>query len=138
MGAKGRLQAYTASFPSRQRRTQQLRDRRETPAIQSLDSRPEGVAHGAEKEKPGFPVRSAVKNPPAMQEMQVQSLSQEDPREQAIATHSSIFAWEIPWMGSSQAPVHGVARVGHDLATNKREIYKKYPRTSLCAEPKKK
>ena len=137
MGTKGRLQAYTASFPSRQRKTQQLRDRRETPAIQSLDSRPEGGAHGA-KEKRGFPVRSAVKNPPAMQEMQVQSLGQEDPREQAIATHSRILAWEIPWMGSSQAPVQGVARVGHDLARNKREIYKKYPRTSLCAEPKKK
>ena len=41
-----------------------------------------------------------VKNPPAMQnmqEMQVQSLDQEDPLEKAMATHSSILAWEIPW-----------------------------------------
>ena len=41
-----------------------------------------------------------VKNPPAMQnmqEMQVQSLDQEDPLEKAVATHSSILAWEIPW-----------------------------------------
>ena len=31
-----------------------------------------------------------------MQEMQVQSLGQEDPLEKKTATHSSIFAWEIP------------------------------------------
>ena len=30
------------------------------------------------------------------QEMQVQSLGQEDPLEEDIATHSSILAWEIP------------------------------------------
>ena len=85
----------------RQRRTQQLRDRRETPEIQNLDSRSEGGAHGAQKEKWDFPVHSVVKNPPAMQEMQVQSLGQEDPWEQARATHSSIFAWEIPWTGET-------------------------------------
>ena len=38
----------------------------------------------------------AVKNPPAMQETQVQSLGQEDPLEKGTATHSSILAWEIP------------------------------------------
>ena len=41
-----------------------------------------------------------VENPPAMQKMQemrVQSLGQEDPLEKAMATHSSILAWEIPW-----------------------------------------
>ena len=32
-----------------------------------------------------------------MQEMQVQSLGQEDPREEEMATHSSILAWEILW-----------------------------------------
>ena len=32
-----------------------------------------------------------------MQEMQVQSLGQEDPLEKEIATPSSILAWEIPW-----------------------------------------
>ena len=40
------------------------------------------------------------KNPPAMQDtqgMQVQSLGQEDPLEEEMATHSSILAWEIPW-----------------------------------------
>ena len=38
-----------------------------------------------------------VKEPPAMQEMQVPSLGQEDPLEKEMATHSSIFAWRIPW-----------------------------------------
>ena len=38
-----------------------------------------------------------VKNLPAMQEMQVRSLSQEDPLKEGVATHSSILAWEIPW-----------------------------------------
>ena len=29
--------------------------------------------------------------------MWIQSLGQEDPLEEGIATHSSIFAWRIPW-----------------------------------------
>ena len=32
-----------------------------------------------------------------MQEIQVQFLGQEDSLEEAIATHSSILAWKIPW-----------------------------------------
>ena len=38
-----------------------------------------------------------VKNLPAMQEVQVQPLGQENSLEKEMATHSSIFAWEIPW-----------------------------------------
>ena len=38
-----------------------------------------------------------VKNLPAMQETQVQSLGQEDSQEKKMATHSSILAWRIPW-----------------------------------------
>ena len=45
----------------------------------------------------GSLVAQMVKNLPAIQETWVQSLSQEDPLEKAMATHSSIFAWEIPW-----------------------------------------
>ena len=45
----------------------------------------------------GFPGGSVVKNPPAVQEMLVRSLGREDPLEEAVATHSSILAWEIPW-----------------------------------------
>ena len=36
-----------------------------------------------------------VKNLPAMWEISVQSLDQEDPLEKEMATHSSILAWEI-------------------------------------------
>ena len=39
-----------------------------------------------------------VKNLPAMQETQVQSLDWEDPLEKEMATHSSILTWRIPWM----------------------------------------
>ena len=45
----------------------------------------------------GFPGGSAVKNPPAVQETQVQTLGQEDSLEEGMATHSSIPAWRIPW-----------------------------------------
>ena len=33
-----------------------------------------------------------------MQDTQVQSLGWEDPLEKEMATHSSILAWEIPWI----------------------------------------
>ena len=39
---------------------------------------------------------SVVKNLPAMQEMRVRSLGQENPLEKGMATHSSILAWRIP------------------------------------------
>ena len=44
-----------------------------------------------------------VKNLPGMQETQVQSLGQEDPLENGMATHSSILAWRIPWTVAHQA-----------------------------------
>ena len=44
----------------------------------------------------GFPGGSVVKKPPAMQEMQVQSLGREDPLEKEMSTHSKILAWRIP------------------------------------------
>ena len=50
-----------------------------------------------------------------IQEMQVQSLGQEDPLEKGMATHSSILAWRIPWTeepGGLQSI--GLQRVGHD------------------------
>ena len=42
------------------------------------------------------PVAQMVKNLVAVQETQVQSLSQEDPLEEGMAIHSSILAWRIP------------------------------------------
>ena len=38
-----------------------------------------------------------IKNLLVMQETQVQSLGQDDPLEEEMATHSSTLAWEIPW-----------------------------------------
>ena len=38
-----------------------------------------------------------ARNLPAVWETQVQSLVWEDPLEKGMATHSSIFAWRIPW-----------------------------------------
>ena len=37
------------------------------------------------------------KNFPAVWEIQVRSLGQEDPLEKEMTTHFSILAWEIPW-----------------------------------------
>ena len=56
-----------------------------------------------------------VKNPPAMQETQVQPLGQEDTLERGMATYSSILAGRIPWTeepGGLQSTVS--QRVGHD------------------------
>ena len=38
-----------------------------------------------------------VKNQPAVQEVHVPSLDQEDPLEKEMATHFSILAWKISW-----------------------------------------
>ena len=56
-----------------------------------------------------------VKNLPAMQETQVQSLGWEDSLKNGMATHTSILAWRIPWReepGGLQSM--GLQRVGHD------------------------
>ena len=46
-----------------------------------------------------------------MQEMWVQSLGQEEPLEEEVATHSNILAWLIPMdRGAWQAVVHRVAK----------------------------
>ena len=45
----------------------------------------------------GSPVSSMVRNLPAMQETQFQSLVWEDPLEKEMATQSSVLAWKTPW-----------------------------------------
>ena len=56
-----------------------------------------------------------VKNLPEMQETQVRSLSQKDPLEKEMATHSSILAWKIPW-AEKPGELQSIKsqRVGHD------------------------
>ena len=70
----------------------------------------------------GFPSDSVVKNLPAIQEMQVGSLSWEDPLEEEMAILSGILARKIPWSeepGGLQSM--GSQRVGYDLATKQRQ-----------------
>ena len=56
-----------------------------------------------------------VKRLPAIRETQVQSLGWEDPLEKAMATHSSILAWKIPWTEESGGlQSMALQRVGHD------------------------
>ena len=63
-----------------------------------------------------------VKTLPAKQEMQAQSLHQEDPLEKGMATHSSIFAWEIPWTEEpGRLLFMGLQRVRHDLASKQQQ-----------------
>ena len=50
------------------------------------------------KSAKGFFDGSEIKKLPAMQEMQIRSLYRKDPLEKEMATHSSILAWEIPWL----------------------------------------
>ena len=60
-----------------------------------------------------FPIswRIDSKELPAMRETWVGSLGQEDPPEKRMATHSSIFAWRIPWMEEpGRATIHGVTK----------------------------
>ena len=66
-----------------------------------------------------FPSSSAVKNLPAKQEMGIRSLavpslSQEDPLEEGMITHSSILAWRIPWIEEPDGlQSMGLQRVRH-------------------------
>ena len=56
---------------------------------------------------------SLVKNLPAVWEIHVQSLGQEDPLPKGLATHSSILAWRIPWIEEAGYSPRG-HKVGHD------------------------
>ena len=56
-----------------------------------------------------------LKNLPSKLEMQVRSLSRDDPLDKEMATHSNTLAWKIPW---TEKPVglqsRGLQRIGHD------------------------
>ena len=53
-----------------------------------------------------------------MQEAQIQSLGREAPLEKEMAIHSSVLAWEIPWMEEPGGPQSvGSLRVRQDLVT---------------------
>ena len=58
-------------------------------------------------------VAQRLKCLPAMREIWVRSLGQEDPLEKEIAVHSSTLAWKIPWMEEPGKSM-GSQRVRHD------------------------
>ena len=64
-------------------------------------------------------VAQRLKHLPAMQGTWVRSMGREDSLEKEMATHSSILAWEIPWM-EEPGGLHsmGSQRVGHNYATS--------------------
>ena len=49
-----------------------------------------------------------------IQETQILSLGWKDPLEEEMAIHSSILAWEIPWIGSLVDYSSGGCRVRDD------------------------
>ena len=56
-------------------------------------------------------VAQMVKNLPAVQETQVQSLGMEDPLEKVMTIHPRILAWRIPW---AEEPGRGSQGVRHN------------------------
>ena len=61
-----------------------------------------------------FQVAQWVKNPPAMQEMLVQSQCPQDPLEEGMATRFSILAWRIP--RTEEPRVCRIAEIRHDCS----------------------
>ena len=60
-------------------------------------------------------VAQMVKNLPGMQEIRTRSLGEEDSLEKGMATHSSIFAWRIPWTEEpGRLQSSRLQRVGHN------------------------
>ena len=54
-------------------------------------------------------------------------LGQEGPLEEGMTTHSSIFAWRIPWTGEpGRLQPIGLQRAGHDCSDLKAQI------TAIC------
>ena len=83
-------------------------------------------------------VAQTVKNPTAMWEPWVQSLSWEDLLEKEMATHSNILAWNIPLTeepGRLQST--GSQRIGHDVVTKQQQqqqIIFKQESVFLCVQ----
>ena len=56
-----------------------------------------------------------AKNPPAKQEVWVQSLGEVEPLEEGVATHFSTLAWRVPWTeDTDRLQSMGSQKVRHD------------------------
>ena len=58
-------------------------------------------------------VAQTVKNLPAVQETQVQSLNQKDPLQKGMVTHCSILVWEFPMNREDWQATVGYSSWGH-------------------------
>ena len=88
--------------------------------ILSLDVNRKVAGSGPPRDGPilwGFPSGSVVKNPPTVHKMRVRSPGWEDALEKEMTTHSSILPGKSMKRGAWWATIHGVTRVGQDLAT---------------------
>ena len=56
-----------------------------------------------------------------MQEMQIQSLGQEEPLKKEMAIHSSILAWKIPWTEEPGGLQSMGSQKRHNLATKQQQ-----------------
>ena len=88
----------------------------------------------------GFSVSSVVKNPAAMQGTWIQSLYQEDPLEEGMATDSSILAWRISWTEESgRLQSKGLQRIRCDEAAKHSLLLllllSRFSRVRLCVTP---
>ena len=72
-----------------------------------------------------------VKNLPAVQEMQVQSLGWDNPLEEDVATHSSILAWKIPWTEESG----GLPSIGSLKSWTRLNDSTTYMQKAMCSRP---
>ena len=75
-----------------------------------------------------------VKNPPAsagdLTELTAQSLGQEDPLEEGMATYSSILAWTIPWVEESG----GLQFIGSRRVEHEKQFSKHTPKViNMCS-----
>ena len=87
----------------------------EEPGLIPVSGRSPGEAISYLLQYWGSLVAQMVKNQPAMWKTWVQSLAQEDPLEEGIATHFSILVWKIPMdRGAWWAVVLGSQRVRHE------------------------
>ena len=94
-----------------------------SPPVSSQLTTPQSMISGMLLRNLVFLGGSAEKNPPAMQETEVQSPGREDPLEKGMATHSSVLAWRTPWTeepGGLQSM--GSQRVRHDWVTNQQQL----------------
>ena len=74
-----------------------------------------GLSGGASGKEPACQCRR-------LSEMQVQSLGQEDPLKEEMATHSSILAWRVPWTEEpGELQSIGSQRVRYNRATEQEQ-----------------